>query len=1090
MSRQVLLVSPGRPGAHRSIAAALAEASEGALITVAPGRYEEALDITRPVTVAAGDGGPVEVHAAAGSTVVVEAEAVRLSGLVLSGADPQAPVLDLRRGQTALDDCRVAGAAWAAVLVWQDASLAARGCAVANPQGAGVVVTSTGSSVLEDTEVADAGSSAVVVAEHGRLEVRGCRLVRPRGNGLCVNGDAAVTVERTRITGSGKPGVAVEQAGRATLTEVTVEGSAAVDAYLAGRGETTLTGCTFVGSAAQAVHVADGAAPVLRDCTITGAARSGVEVAGGARPVLTDCEVSGTPVGLRVTGSGSTAAASGLTVRDAATAAVLVADGAAAELDRLTVTGGPGHGVRAEGGARLALREAGITLTGGHGVELAGPSTTGRLQSVRIATTGRGQGLAVLDGAAAHLAAATLDGCPALVGEGADLAAHESEFTGSSGVGVRVLAGGSFTAAGCRVTGARGHGVEVDPDARADLAGCTVAHNGGDGVRATGASGAVRLDGTDVRDNAADRPQPSTARDGAAGDGAGGDGAPPRPAGGPLAELDALVGLESVKQEVTGLINLNRMTKRRTEMGLPMPPMSRHLVFAGPPGTGKTTVARLYGAVLAELGILSQGHIVEVARADLVAQIIGGTAIKTTEVFTKALGGVLFVDEAYTLTNQSRGSGPDFGQEAVETLMKLMEDHRDEVVVIVAGYSEQMDQFLASNPGMASRFSRTVEFPNYAPEELVTIVRGLCAKHCYELTADAVAGLRRWFAGVPKGPTFGNGRVARQVFESMISSQASRLAARPPAEEGELSLLTAADVAAVPGSVGAGPVGAAAPGPDAGGPGPGPAPSAAPAPASGPAPGPAAAPARHLAALTGLGPVRQALAARLDVLAELGQGAEGLADVVLEGPLGSGRRALADAYARSLAGAGVLPLGTLDRLPLSEVPARWPEQPRGVLADAFRRAAGGVLLAEADPSFERRPATEQAAVVDALAAEAAGRDAHGAVLVLSGHPPYLLDLLAARTDLAGTFAEYLRLPAYSGAELAELTARRLAVLGFEVTEEARALLAGQDPGQGAFGAHRLALRIAARTRTRTVAAADLTGSAPPRDRAEPGAVAV
>jgi hypothetical protein len=208
---------------------------------------------------------------------------------------------------------------------------------------------------------------------------------------------------------------------------------------------------------------------------------------------------------------------------------------------------------------------------------------------------------------------------------------------------------------------------------------------------------------------------------------------------GPIADLESLVGLVSVKAEVKALINLNQMAQRREQMGLPMPPMSRHLVFAGPPGTGKTTVARIYGAVLAELGVLPRGHMVEVSRADMVASIIGGTAIKTTEVVNKALGGVLFIDEAYTLTNQSKGNGPDFGREAVETLMKLMEDHRNELVVIAAGYSEHMEQFLSSNPGMASRFSRTIEFPNYSVEELVTIVRGMCAAHQYDMDESTSA---------------------------------------------------------------------------------------------------------------------------------------------------------------------------------------------------------------------------------------------------------------------------------------------------------------------------------------------------------------
>lgn len=1061
MSRQVLLVSPDRPGAHRTIAGALAEAAEGALVTVAPGRYEESLDITRAVTLSTeGGAGSVRVHAAAGSTVVVDAEAVQLSGLVLSGADPEAPVLDLRRGQTALDDCVIEGAAWTAVLAWNEGVLAARGCRVTNPNGAGVVVTSRGGNVLEATEITEAGSSAVVVAEQGRLDVRDCRLDRARGNGICVNGSASATVESTRITGSGKPAVAVEQEARAALLRVTVTGSAGLDAYLTSRGETTLTDCAFSGSAGQSVHIAEGAAPHLRGCVMTDATRSGLQATGGARPRLEDCEITGSPVGLHVTGATTTVTGSGLVIRGAATAALQAADSGSADLERLTVSGTSGSGVRAQDGARLNLRDATIELSGG------------------------GQGLALAGRSTAYLAGSTLRDCGAVVGEGSELTAHDCEFTGSAGDAVQVLAGGSLTAVGCRMTGARGHGVNAHADAVTDLSNCAVSDNARD--RAAEPAGA--------------RPAPAAFPQ---------DSETPRSGTGPLAELEALVGLESVKHEVTGLINLNKMTKRRTEMGLPMPPMSRHLVFAGPPGTGKTTVARLYGAVLAELGILSQGHIVEVARADLVAQIIGGTAIKTTEVFNRALGGVLFIDEAYTLTNQSRGTGPDFGQEAVECLMKLMEDHRDEIVVIAAGYSEHMDRFLASNPGMASRFARTVEFPNYAPQELVTIVRGLCSKHYYELADDALDALSRYFEDVPKGPTFGNGRVARQVFESMISTQASRLAAQSPEHDSDLSRLTAADVTPVP-QAPAPPAGTERPvraqtrlsateltapppsavsAPPAASTLPPASPPALPAvtaaasavPPTAPGAGAGSVPAsagRHLAALTGFGHVPEALAARVETLVGLGQGTAGLADVVLEGAPGSGRRAVAAAYGRTLAEHRVVASGAFARVTLSGVPARWPRQPRTYLAHVFREAAGGILVAEADAAFERRPAVERDDVVDALAAEAVSRDAHGAVLVLSGSAPHLMDLLRDRTDLAGSFAEYLRLPSWTGAGLAELTTRRLAALGFEVSEEVAVALSRQDPAHGAHGAHRLADRLAEHARARELVLDDLAEHLP------------
>jgi SpoVK/Ycf46/Vps4 family AAA+-type ATPase len=261
-----------------------------------------------------------------------------------------------------------------------------------------------------------------------------------------------------------------------------------------------------------------------------------------------------------------------------------------------------------------------------------------------------------------------------------------------------------------------------------------------------------------------------------------------------LLELQNLVGLAGVKAEVTSLINLNKMAKRRIDAGLSAPPMARHLVFAGAPGTGKTTVARLYGVILAGLGVLRKGHLVEVARADLVAQIIGGTAIKTTEAFESALGGVFFIDEAYTLSNSRGGSGPDFGREAIDTLVKLMEDHREDIVVIAAGYSKEMAQFLSANPGMESRFSRTIEFANYTPDELVTIVRTQCAKHDYRIDDEAGEALLQYFDKIPKDGTFGNGRTARRVFERMTDRQASRLAMSADVKAADLTLLTTEDL--------------------------------------------------------------------------------------------------------------------------------------------------------------------------------------------------------------------------------------------------------------------------------------------------------
>jgi AAA+ superfamily predicted ATPase len=263
-----------------------------------------------------------------------------------------------------------------------------------------------------------------------------------------------------------------------------------------------------------------------------------------------------------------------------------------------------------------------------------------------------------------------------------------------------------------------------------------------------------------------------------------------------LGELDGLVGLDSVKREVRALTDMIEVGRRRQQAGLKAASARRHLVFTGSPGTGKTTVARLYGEILASLGVLEKGHLVEVSRVDLVGEHIGSTAIRTQEAFDRARGGVLFIDEAYALSPED--SGRDFGREAIDTLVKLMEDHRDAVVVIVAGYTAEMERFLTVNPGVASRFSRTITFSDYIPEELLRIVEQQAEEHEYSLAPGAPEALLKYFTAIPKGPAFGNGRTARQTFEAMVERHAGRVAQLDEPSTDDLTLLYPEDLPELP----------------------------------------------------------------------------------------------------------------------------------------------------------------------------------------------------------------------------------------------------------------------------------------------------
>ncbi|MER8041258.1 right-handed parallel beta-helix repeat-containing protein [Streptomyces sp. NPDC094032] len=1087
---------PGSPGTYRTIGEALAVARSGAVISVRPGRYEENLVITKMVTITAEEArGSVRVSPRRGAVVQVVAEAVQLTGLILQGQDDELPALDVPRGQAALQDCEVVGNAWTAVLTRQQGALAMRGCRVTNPGGAGIVETSTGASVIEDCVVEHLGTSALVIGERADPTVRNCVLRDARGNGVCANGEGRGLIEDCEISATDKPAVALEENSTTRVVRTAVRDSL-LGVFVSSGDRVVLEDVTVTGAKVHGIALAGGTDPVLRRCRTSRTKGDGIHVTGRSRGTFEECEVGAADgYGILVEES-SGPSFSRCAVRAAQQAGVLVSGDAAPDFDRLEIRDTPGPGVRVVEGANPMLRRLDVAGTQGAGVEVVRDGR-GRVEASEISATG-GPGVLVADGGHTYLGNTTVrdtagsgivvggggvvrlrdcevadsPGDGVLVEDGGELSATRTRARSSRRHGFRVAAGGRATLTHCEATLNTGDGVRIDSTEAVRVHDCTVSENRGSGLRQTKPSERLAVEnlisvGNELPDargeaggtaggpapgamsrmaesagyehgggagDAADREEPGSARSGAS----AGPGAAERK--GPLDGLMSLVGLDGVKEQVGTLVNLNKLARRRELAGMPALPMSRHLIFAGPPGTGKTTVARLYGAILAELDVLPSGHLVEVARADLVASVIGGTAIKTTEVFTKALGGVLFVDEAYTLSQGGGGTGPDFGREAIDTLVKLMEDHRDEVVVIVAGYSEEMRGFLDSNPGLASRFSRTVEFENYSDDELTTIVSMAAAAHGYELADGTREALTAHFGSVAKGAGFGNGRAARKVFEEMVDRQASRLATLAEIATADLALLRPEDVGGTARTTAAG----------------------------GDGPERRTELLDELRAMIGLPEAKEQVEDLVNLIRQVNRRKEaGLPTatishhLVFSGPPGTGKTTVARLYGELLAELGVLPGGQLIETARADLVGRYVGHTAQLTKEAFERARGGVLFIDEAYALTPRGGGGndfgQEAVDTLMKLMEDHRDE--VVVIVAGYAEEMRGFLDSNPGLASRFSRSVTFGHYTDAELVSILEAHAGKSGYVCPPETLTALAelfAAVPRDRSFGNGRFA----------------------------------
>jgi Holliday junction resolvasome RuvABC ATP-dependent DNA helicase subunit len=807
---------------YSTVEAALRAARDGDVIEIAGGTYIEELVVDKAVELRPIEGTGTVGLAHNDGPLTLRANATVRSIMIAVGDDGWGSALVIDGAAPFLEDCLIGAGSAPAIKVTGGAVPTLRECRVEGSRNALVVEGAAG--LFERCEFVESRFTTIEVSAGATPELVGCTVAKSQFAGVAVSGaNSVVTLRDCLIDETEFYAVQVEEGGRAVVTGTTMRNNENGGLQVSGRG----------------------ASAELVNCTVSGTDGTGVDVNARATATVTDCVITGVDSGVSVTGKEATATVTRLRVEDVRYDAVRSSDRARVTVSGATILRGGGQlsvsdrafltaedvtvespessGLYVSGGEGRFTRcrvtgsgsgPAGVWIEGGHSFidqcEVSGSHGAGFYIDDTPSETALTACVAHHNGAAGFelYGDATLTACASYAnGEPDDVGIQEGAPVSSD---VAATAAAEAAAADSPPFDAMVDNLEdslwtvrgivdakrddelSDPDAQAtadrllselddritvlrELADTVPGKpltDPADKEKALAVVAELRVRQEALDDLLAGRPIAAPP-----------DAAEPATVDELLGELERLIGLAAVKAEVRTLIDIIVVGQRRTAAGLKTPPLSRHLVFTGNPGTGKTTVARLYGRILTALGLLAKGHLVEVARVDLVAEHVGGTAVKTKAAFDKARGGVLFIDEAYALSPED--SGRDFGREAIDTLVKLMEDHRDEVVVIAAGYTGEMARFTAVNPGLRSRFGQVIEFPDYSPQELVRITEAQAAAHDYTLPDDTLAELLDYYSAMSRGPGFGNGRMARRTFEIMVAEHANRLAreAAPTAED-------------------------------------------------------------------------------------------------------------------------------------------------------------------------------------------------------------------------------------------------------------------------------------------------------------------